>query len=124
MTSLSKMKGERLLLLWYILMSVPSSSFLEKKKFSVFFPLFTDLNDAKQQVLLYKHFKKTNHRLNTSSTLKGQPNYYFLLYIADIASKRTAVDVSVSPLIMLWIQGKYEESFIYTACLYLVQDLS
>lgn len=124
MTSLSKMKGERLLLLWYILMSVPSS--FKKKIFSVFFPLFTDLNDTKQQVLLHKHFKKTktNHKLNTSSTLKGQPNYYCLLYIADIASKRTAVDVSVSPLIMLWIQGKYEESFIYTACLYLVQDLS
>lgn len=67
MTSLSKMKGERLLLLWYILMSVPASSF--KKKFSVFFPLFTDLNDAKQQVLLHKHFKKNKsqikHLLNT-----------------------------------------------------------
>lgn len=55
MTSLSKMKGVRLLLLWYILMSVPSSSF-KKKIFSVFFPLFTDLNDTKQQVLLHKHF--------------------------------------------------------------------
>lgn len=69
MTSLSKMKGERLLLLWYILMSVPSSSF-KKKIFSVFFPLFTDLNDTKQQVLLHKHFKKQNksqikHLLNT-----------------------------------------------------------
>lgn len=69
MTSLSKMKGERLLLLWYILMSVPSSSF-KKKKISVFFPLFTDLNDTKQQVLLHKHFKKKKksqikHLLNT-----------------------------------------------------------
>lgn len=58
MTSLSKMKGERLLLLWYILMSVPSS--FKKKIFSVFFPLFTDLNDTKQQVLLHKHLKKKN----------------------------------------------------------------
>lgn len=68
MTSLSKMKGERLLLLWYILMSVPSS--FKKKIFSVFFPLFTDLNDTKQQVLLHKHLKKKNksqikHLLNT-----------------------------------------------------------
>lgn len=68
MTSLSKMKGKRLLLLWYILMSVPSS--FKKKIFSVFFPLFTDLNDTKQQVLLHKHFKNKNksqikHLLNT-----------------------------------------------------------
>lgn len=68
MTSLSKMKGERLLLLWYILMSVPSS--FKKKIFSVFFPVFTDLNDTKQQVLLHKHLKKKNksqikHLLNT-----------------------------------------------------------
>lgn len=38
MTSLSKMKGERLLLLWYILMSVPSSSFFFKKKIQCIFP--------------------------------------------------------------------------------------
>lgn len=58
------------------------------------------------------HDSKYHNNFSSNSEEQSLELYGCHKYILDIASERRADDFSVSPLMTLWIQGKYEEIFI------------